>query len=152
MESRLRSIAKAGISVLVPRLSAALDSIGMDSETKRKVKIRLAELASEESVKEMEAEIALRGLAVEDRKSAREMAQVTRDWFPKAMAAAILVFMVGLMVFDRFMPTDTGLSVEHIVMAMLGYLARVFTFYFGGNAHKEAHERINAYKKLKNGH
>ena len=102
--------------------------------------IKTAELAM--AARAQELGLDFEKLAVDDRKSAREMQVATQSWLPGAMAIMVTIgffgILVGLMT-DLFKTSDA-------LMLMLGSLGTAWTgiiaFYFGSSAGSQAKDKL----------
>lgn len=103
-------------------------------------KIKEAELAMAARAQELGLDFAK--LAVDDRKSAREMQTATQSWIPGTMAIAVTIGFFGIL---------TGLMTEHFktsdaLMLMLGSLGTAWTgiiaFYFGSSAGSQKKDEL----------
>lgn len=103
-------------------------------------KIKEAELAMAARAQELGLDFAK--LAVDDRKSAREMQTATQSWIPGTMAIVVTVgffgILIGLMT-DHFKTSDA-------LMLMLGSLGTAWTgiiaFYFGSSAGSQKKDQL----------
>lgn len=103
-------------------------------------KIKEAELAMAARAQELGLDFAK--LAVDDRKSAREMQAATQSWIPGTMAIVVTVgffgILIGLMT-DHFKTSDA-------LMLMLGSLGTAWTgiiaFYFGSSAGSQKKDQL----------
>jgi len=129
----------AGLAV-----DAISKAIGIDPKDVNKT-IAEGKLSSDQILAIKQAEIAMAAraqelgldfekIAVDDRKSAREMQSATQSWIPGLMAIAVTIGFFGILV---------GLMTEHFktsdaLMLMLGSLGTAWTgiiaFYFGSSA------------------
>lgn len=103
-------------------------------------KIKEAEIAMAARAQELGLDFAK--LAVDDRKSAREMQTATQSWIPGTMAIAVTIGFFGIL---------TGLMTEHFktsdaLMLMLGSLGTAWTgiiaFYFGSSAGSQKKDEL----------
>lgn len=103
-------------------------------------KIKEAEIAMASRAQELGLDFAK--LAVDDRKSAREMQTATQSWIPGTMAIAVTIGFFGIL---------TGLMTEHFktsdaLMLMLGSLGTAWTgiiaFYFGSSAGSQKKDEL----------
>jgi hypothetical protein len=103
-------------------------------------KIKEAELAMAARAQELGLDFAK--LAVDDRKSAREMQTATQSWIPGTMAIVVTVGFFGILI---------GLMTEHFktsdaLMLMLGSLGTAWTgiiaFYFGSSAGSQKKDEL----------
>jgi hypothetical protein len=78
-------------------------------------------------------------LAVDDRKSAREMQAATRSWVPPLLAAAVTVGFFGILVMMLLGKVDSN---NPAILMMLGSLGTAWTgiiaYYFGSSAGSQA--------------
>jgi hypothetical protein len=102
--------------------------------------IKTAELAMAARAQEMGLDF--EKIAVDDRKSARQMQSTTQSWIPGIMAIAVTIGFFGILV---------GLMTEHFktsdaLMLMLGSLGTAWTgiiaFYFGSSAGSQAKDQL----------
>ena len=102
--------------------------------------IKTAEIAMAARAQEMGLDF--EKIAVDDRKSARQMQSTTQSWIPGIMAIAVTVGFFGILV---------GLMTEHFktsdaLMLMLGSLGTAWTgiiaFYFGSSAGSQAKDQL----------
>lgn len=86
-------------------------------------------------------------LAVDDRKSAREMQATTRSMMPPILAAAVTVGFFGIMVMMFFNQIDSN---NPAILMMLGSLGTAWTgiiaYYFGSSAGSQAKTEMMAKK------
>lgn len=103
-------------------------------------KIKEAELAMAARAQELGLDFAK--LAVDDRKSAREMQVATQSWIPGTMAIVVTIGFFGILI---------GLMTEHFrtsdaLMLMLGSLGTAWTgiiaFYFGSSAGSQKKDEL----------
>lgn len=103
-------------------------------------KIKEAEIAMAARAQELGLDFAK--LAVDDRKSAREMQTATQSWIPGTMAIAVTIGFFGIL---------TGLMTEHFktsdaLMLMLGSLGTAWTgiisFYYGSSAGSQKKDEL----------
>ena len=153
----LKSIAPTIASALGgPLAGLAVDAvskaIGIDPKDVQAT-IDSGKLTAEQiaSIKEAEIAMAARAqelgldfekLAVDDRKSARDMQNKTSSWIPGVMAIVVTVGFFGILI---------GLMTEHFrtseaLMLMLGSLGTAWTgiiaFYFGSSAGSQAKDQM----------
>jgi hypothetical protein len=102
--------------------------------------IKTAELAMAARAQEMGLDF--EKIAVDDRKSARQMQSTTQSWIPGIMAIAVTLGFFGILI---------GLMTEHFktsdaLMLMLGSLGTAWTgiiaFYFGSSAGSQAKDQL----------
>ena len=102
--------------------------------------IKTAELAMAARAQEMGLDF--EKIAVDDRKSARQMQSTTQSWIPGIMAIAVTIGFFGILI---------GLMTEHFktsdaLMLMLGSLGTAWTgiiaFYFGSSAGSQAKDQL----------
>ena len=78
-------------------------------------------------------------LAVDDRKSARDMQMATRSWVPPLLAAAVTVGFFGILVMMLLGKVDSN---NPAILMMLGSLGTAWTgiiaYYFGSSAGSQA--------------
>jgi hypothetical protein len=137
----------AGLAV-----DAVSKAIGIDAKDVNKT-IADGKLNAEQIAKIKEAEIAMAAraqelgldfakLAVDDRKSARDMQTATQSWIPGMMAIVVTIgffgILIGLMT-DHFKTSDA-------LMLMLGSLGTAWTgiiaFYFGSSAGSQKKDQL----------
>lgn len=86
-------------------------------------------------------------LAVDDRKSARDMQITTRSMMPPALAAAVTVGFFGIMILMFFNQIDSN---NPAILMMLGSLGTawtgIITYYFGSSAGSQAKTEMMAKK------
>lgn len=104
------------------------------------VQIKTAELAMAARAQEMGLDF--EKIAVDDRKSARQMQSATQSYIPGIMAIAVTIGFFGILI---------GLMTEHFktsdaLMLMLGSLGTAWTgiiaFYFGSSAGSQAKDQL----------
>jgi len=104
------------------------------------VQIKTAEIAMAARAQEMGLDF--EKIAVDDRKSARQMQSTTQSWIPGIMAIAVTIGFFGILV---------GLMTEHFktsdaLMLMLGSLGTAWTgiiaFYFGSSAGSQKKDEL----------
>jgi hypothetical protein len=104
------------------------------------VQIKTAELAMAARAQEMGLDF--EKIAVDDRKSARQMQSTTQSWIPGLMAISVTIGFFGILV---------GLMTEHFktsdaLMLMLGSLGTAWTgiiaFYFGSSAGSQKKDEL----------
>jgi hypothetical protein len=137
----------AGLAV-----DAISKAIGIDPKDVNKT-IAEGKLSSDQILAIKQAEIAMAAraqelgldfekIAVDDRKSAREMQSATQSWIPGLMAIAVTIGFFGILV---------GLMTEHFktsdaLMLMLGSLGTAWTgiiaFYFGSSAGSQKKDEL----------
>lgn len=102
--------------------------------------IKTAEMAMAARAQEMGLDF--EKIAVDDRKSARQMQATTQSWIPGIMAIAVTIGFFGILI---------GLMTEHFktsdaLMLMLGSLGTAWTgiiaFYFGSSAGSQAKDQL----------
>jgi hypothetical protein len=102
--------------------------------------IKTAEIAMAARAQEMGLDF--EKIAVDDRKSARQMQSTTQSWIPGIMAIAVTLGFFGILI---------GLMTEHFktsdaLMLMLGSLGTAWTgiiaFYFGSSAGSQAKDQL----------
>jgi len=102
--------------------------------------IKTAELAMAARAQEMGLDF--EKIAVDDRKSARQMQSTTQSWIPGIMAIAVTIGFFGILI---------GLMTEHFrtsdaLMLMLGSLGTAWTgiiaFYFGSSAGSQKKDEL----------
>jgi hypothetical protein len=102
--------------------------------------IKTAEIAMAARAQEMGLDF--EKIAVDDRKSARQMQSTTQSWIPGIMAIAVTIGFFGILV---------GLMTEHFktsdaLMLMLGSLGTAWTgiiaFYFGSSAGSQKKDEL----------
>ena len=103
-------------------------------------KIKEAEIAMAARAQELGLDFAK--LAVDDRKSARDMQTATQSWIPGMMAIVVTIGFFGILI---------GLMTEHFktsdaLMLMLGSLGTAWTgiiaFYFGSSAGSQKKDQL----------
>lgn len=86
-------------------------------------------------------------LAVDDRKSAREMQATTRSWMPPILAGAVTVGFFAIMTLMFFNKVDSN---NPAILMMLGSLGTAWTgiiaYYFGSSAGSQAKTEMMAKK------
>ena len=86
-------------------------------------------------------------LAVDDRKSAREMQATPRSWMPPILASAVTVGFFGIVVMMFFNQIDSN---NPAILMMLGSLGTAWTgiiaYYFGSSAGSQAKTEMMAKK------
>jgi hypothetical protein len=86
-------------------------------------------------------------LAVDDRKSAREMQATTRSWMPPILAGAVTLGFFTIMVMMFFNQIDSN---NPAILMMLGSLGTAWTgiiaYYFGSSAGSQAKTEMMAKK------
>lgn len=99
--------------------------------------IKLAEIELQKQAQELG--LNFEKLAVDDRKSARELQAATRSWVPPLLAGAVTVGffgILGMMMFGKTVEDNTALTM------MLGSLGTAWTgiiaYYFGSSAGSQA--------------
>jgi len=137
----------AGLAV-----DAVSKAIGIDAKDVNKT-IADGKLNAEQIAKIKEAEIAMAAraqelgldfakLAVDDRKSARDMQTATQSWIPGMMAIVVTIGFFGILI---------GLMTNHFktsdaLMLMLGSLGTAWTgiiaFYFGSSAGSQKKDQL----------
>jgi len=104
------------------------------------VQIKTAEITMAARAQEMGLDF--EKIAVDDRKSARQMQSTTQSWIPGIMAIAVTIGFFGILV---------GLMTEHFktsdaLMLMLGSLGTAWTgiiaFYFGSSAGSQKKDEL----------
>jgi len=102
--------------------------------------IKIAEIAMAARAQEMGLDF--EKIAVDDRKSARQMQSTTQSWIPGIMAIAVTIGFFGILI---------GLMTEHFktsdaLMLMLGSLGTAWTgiiaFYFGSSAGSQKKDEL----------
>ena len=137
----------AGLAV-----DAVSKAIGIDSKDVQST-ISEGKLSAEQiaSIKQAEIAMAARAqelgldfekLAVDDRKSARDMQEKTQSWIPGAMAIIVTVGFFGILI-GLMMET---LKTSEALMLMLGSLGTAWTgiiaFYFGSSAGSQKKDEL----------
>lgn len=88
------------------------------------------------AVKMRELEIDLERIAVDDRKSARDMQIATRDWLPKTMAIMVTVGFFGILI--HMLAYGMPENGTEALLIMIGSLGTAWTgiinFYYGSSA------------------
>lgn len=99
--------------------------------------VKLAEIELQKQAQELG--LNFEKLAVEDRKSARDMQSATRSMMPPLLAGAVTVGFFGIMVMMFFNKID---SANPAILMMLGSLGTAWTgiiaYYFGSSAGSQA--------------
>jgi len=82
-------------------------------------------------------------LAVDDRKSAREMQTATKSWVPSILSLLVTTGFFGILIYLMIKPTDTS---NTPLMIMLGSLGTAWTgiiaFYFGSSAGSQRKDEL----------
>ena len=83
-----------------------------------------------------ELDIDLERIAVDDRKSARDMQKETRDWIPRALAVSVTLGYFGIIAYVLAM--GLPLNGSEVLLMLLGTLSAgwtgVMAFYFGSSS------------------
>ena len=128
------AIAKA-VGVEEDKVSDLISSNKMTPEQIAQVKIAEIELKKQEN----ELGLNFEALAVDDRKSAREMQAATRSIVPPALAGAITIGFFGILSMLLFGQVDGN---NPTILMMLGSLSTAWTgiiaYYFGSSAGSQA--------------
>lgn len=128
------AISKA-IGVDEDKVSDLISSNKLDSEQIAKIKIAEIELQRQAN----ELGLNFEKLAVDDRKSAREMQATTRSMMPPILAGAVTVGFFGIMIMMFFNQIDSN---NPAILMMLGSLGTAWTgiiaYYFGSSAGSQA--------------
>lgn len=128
------AIAKA-VGVEEDKVSDLISSNKMTPEQIAQVKIAEIELKKQEN----ELGLNFEALAVDDRKSAREMQAATRSIVPPALAGAITLGFFGILSMLLFGQVDGN---NPTILMMLGSLSTAWTgiiaYYFGSSAGSQA--------------
>jgi len=107
--------------------------------------IKIAEIELQRQAQELG--LNFEKLAVDDRKSAREMQATTRSMMPPILAAAVTVGFFGIMVMMFFNQIDSN---NPAILMMLGSLGTAWTgiiaYYFGSSAGSQAKTEMMAKK------
>jgi hypothetical protein len=135
MGMAVSAVSKA-IGVEPDKVQDIISSGKLTSEQIAQIKIAEIELKRQEN----ELGLNFESLAVDDRKSAREMQMATRSWIPPLLAAAVTMgffAILGGMMFGKMSVADnTALTM------MLGSLGTAWTgiiaYYFGSSAGSQA--------------
>lgn len=128
------AIAKA-VGVEEDKVNDLISSNKMTPEQIAQVKIAEIELKKQEN----ELGLNFEALAVDDRKSAREMQAATRSIVPPALAGAITIGFFGILSMLLFGQVDGN---NPTILMMLGSLSTAWTgiiaYYFGSSAGSQA--------------
>lgn len=128
------AISKA-IGVDEDKVSDLISNNKMTPEQIAQIKIAEIELKRQEN----ELGLNFEKLAVDDRKSAREMQMSTRSWVPPSLAAAITVGFFGILILLLLGKVDGN---NPTILMMLGSLSTAWTgiiaYYFGSSAGSQA--------------
>lgn len=107
--------------------------------------LKLAEIELQRQAQELG--LNFEKLAVDDRKSAREMQATTRSMMPPILAAAVTVGFFGIMILMFFNQIDSN---NPAILMMLGSLGTAWTgiiaYYFGSSAGSQAKTEMMAKK------
>ena len=107
--------------------------------------IKLAEIELAKQAQELG--LNFEKLAVEDRKSAREMQATTRSMMPPILASAVTIGFFGIVVMMFFNQVDSN---NPAILMMLGSLGTAWTgiiaYYFGSSAGSQAKTEMMAKK------
>jgi hypothetical protein len=99
--------------------------------------VKLAEIELQKQAQELG--LNFEKLAVEDRKSAREMQATTRSWMPPILAGAVTLGFFTIMMMMFFNQIDSN---NPAILMMLGSLGTAWTgiiaYYFGSSAGSQA--------------
>jgi hypothetical protein len=99
--------------------------------------VKLAEIELQKQAQELG--LNFEKLAVDDRKSARDMQMATRSWVPPLLAAAVTVGFFGILVMMLLGKVDSN---NPPILMMLGSLGTAWTgiiaYYFGSSAGSQA--------------
>jgi hypothetical protein len=99
--------------------------------------VKLAEIELQKQAQELG--LNFEKLAVDDRKSARDMQMATRSWVPPLLAAAVTVGFFGILVMMLLGKVDSN---NPAILMMLGSLGTAWTgiiaYYFGSSAGSQA--------------
>lgn len=144
MGMAVSAVSKA-IGVEPDKVQDIISSGKLTSEQIAQIKIAEIELKRQEN----ELGLNFESLAVDDRKSAREMQVATRSWVPPLLAASVTIgffAILGGMMFGRMSVADnTALTM------MLGSLGTAWTgiiaYYFGSSAGSQAKTELLGGKK-----
>ena len=143
---------KTIVGAISPRIGNLLDGLQISEKAKTEMKAALLKLQTEQIVKEMEQELALFGLEVDDRKDAREMQRVTRNWFTNALAAFFVMAYIVFIYFLLFRPPAVDYNTLIILLHPIAMgLGAVLAFYFGGSAASDAKNKLSDFISVKNG-
>ena len=138
-------------------VSAVSKAIGVDPEkvedlitnnkltSEQVAQIKMAEIELAKQAQELG--LNFEKLAVEDRKSAREMQATTRSMMPPILAGAVTLGFFGIMVMMFFNQIDSN---NPAILMMLGSLGTAWTgiiaYYFGSSAGSQAKTEMMAKK------
>jgi hypothetical protein len=107
--------------------------------------IKLAEIELQKQAQELG--LNFEKLAVDDRKSAREMQATTRSMMPPILASAVTIGFFGIVVMMFFNQVDSN---NPAILMMLGSLGTAWTgiiaYYFGSSAGSQAKTEMMAKK------
>ena len=99
--------------------------------------VKLAEIELQKQAQELG--LNFEKLAVDDRKSARDMQMATRSWVPPLLAASVTVGFFGILVMMLLGKVDSN---NPAILMMLGSLGTAWTgiiaYYFGSSAGSQA--------------
>ena len=99
--------------------------------------VKLAEIELQKQAQELG--LNFEKLAVDDRKSARDMQMATRSWVPPLLAAAVTIGFFGILVMMLLGKVDSN---NPAILMMLGSLGTAWTgiiaYYFGSSAGSQA--------------
>jgi hypothetical protein len=134
MGMAVSAVSKA-IGVEPDKVQDIISSGKLTSEQIAQIKIAEIELKRQEN----ELGLNFESLAVDDRKSAREMQATTRSIVPPALAAIVTVGFFGIMVMMLLGKVDSN---NPAILMMLGSLGTAWTgiiaYYFGSSAGSQA--------------
>ena len=131
------AVSKA-IGIDPKEVQSTIDSGKLNAE--QIAQIKQAEIAMASRAQELGLDF--KKLAVDDRKSARQMQTTTQSWIPGLMAIVVTLGFFGILI---------GLMLEHFktsdaLMLMLGSLGTAWTgiiaFYFGSSAGSQAKDQL----------
>jgi hypothetical protein len=130
-------------------VSAVSKALGVDPEkvddlisnnkltAEQVAQIKIAEIELQKQAQELG--LNFEKLAVDDRKSAREMQAATRSWVPPLLAASVTVGFFGILVMMLLGKVDSN---NPAILMMLGSLGTAWTgiiaYYFGSSAGSQA--------------
>lgn len=128
------AISKA-IGVEPDKVQDVISAGKLDAEQIAKIKIAEIELQKQAN----ELGLNFEKLAVDDRKSARDMQMATRSWVPPLLAAAVTVGFFTILVMMLLGKVDSN---NPAILMMLGSLGTAWTgiiaYYFGSSAGSQA--------------
>jgi hypothetical protein len=130
----ISAVSKA-IGVDEDKVSDLISNNKLDAEQIAKIKIAEIDLQRQAN----ELGLNFEKLAVDDRKSARDMQMATRSWVPPLLAASVTVGFFGILVMMLLGKVDSN---NPAILMMLGSLGTAWTgiiaYYFGSSAGSQA--------------